>query len=152
KIAYLLNETTNDYEVLESEVDTDAKTVSANVLHFSIYAIVYQPVISAPPPDASFVKGEVYAYPNPAKRGTNPKIHIEVGVADKIEIFLYNIAAEPVHSVELYGQPSVINDKYVYEYPWNISDIASGVYIYTIRAKKNGYPDIKSQGKLAIVK
>ncbi|MEW6557720.1 MAG: hypothetical protein AB1349_10250 [Elusimicrobiota bacterium] len=151
KIAYL-NETTNDYEPLESEVDTDAKTVSADVEHFSIYAIVYQQPQMTPEPDTTFTKGEIYAYPNPAKQGVFPKIHIEVGLADKLQINLYNIAGEIVHSVELYEPPSVINDKYVYEYAWNVSDIASGIYIYTIKAKKSGEHDIKAQGKVAIIR
>ncbi|MEW6557624.1 MAG: hypothetical protein AB1349_09750 [Elusimicrobiota bacterium] len=153
KIAYLLNETTNDYEVLESEVDTDAKTVSANVLHFSIYAIVYQQPQMTPEPDTTFRKGEIYACPNPAKRGVFPKIHIEVGLADKIEIKMYNIAGELVQSTELYSS-DVKSDatKYYYEYPWDISNVASGIYVSTIEAKKSGFPDIKTTRKMAVIK
>jgi hypothetical protein len=69
-----------------------------------------------------------------------------------LEIGIYNIAGEFVHSTELYGMPVIVNDKYAYEYTWDISDIASGVYIYTIRAKKQGYHDIKATGKCAIIK
>ncbi|MBI5573280.1 MAG: fibronectin type III domain-containing protein [Elusimicrobia bacterium] len=100
----------------------------------------------------TFTLGEVYSFPNPAKRGVNLKIHIECGVADKVEIKMYNIAGELVHSTELYGMPSDIRGKYAYEYNWDISDIASGVYIYIVRAKKSGYPDIKKTGKIAVIK
>ncbi|MDD5687084.1 MAG: hypothetical protein PHE88_04545 [Elusimicrobia bacterium] len=104
-------------------------------------------------PSSAFVLGEIYSYPNPAKNGKTPTIHIECGIADKIEIKIYNIAAEHVHSVELNGtQPLTINSKYCYEYNWDISNVASGVYIYVIRAKKAGYPDIKATGKAAVVR
>ena len=35
--------------------------------------------------NTEFRLGEVYCYPNPAKR-TNPTFHIETGMADKVEI------------------------------------------------------------------
>jgi hypothetical protein len=103
-------------------------------------------------PNPDFVKGEIYSFPNPAKRGKRPTIHVECGVADKVEIHIYNIAAELVESTELYGSPQTIRNKYVYEYNWDISDIASGVYIYIVRAKKSGEQDIKKTGKIAIIK
>ncbi|MEW6557821.1 MAG: T9SS type A sorting domain-containing protein [Elusimicrobiota bacterium] len=103
---------------------------------------------------SDFVKGEIYAYPNPAKNGKSPIIHIEIGVADKVEIRIYNIAGEFIHSTEITEPPQDRNNdgKYEYEYTWDISDIASGVYIYTIRAKKNGLPDIKATGKIGLIK
>ncbi|MEW6556943.1 MAG: T9SS type A sorting domain-containing protein [Elusimicrobiota bacterium] len=103
---------------------------------------------------SDFVKGEIYVYPNPAKGGKYPTIHIECGVADKVEIRIYNIAGEFIHSTKITEPPQDRNNdgKYEYEYTWDVSDIASGVYIYTIRAKKLGYSDIKAQGKCAIIK
>src|SRR3989339_543966 len=112
-------------------------------------------------PNPDFVLGEVYSFPNPAKRGKFPTIHIECGIADRVVIGIYNVAAEPIHSTELGGLPLVINNpptsnfggasKYAYEYTWDITDIASGVYVYIIRAKKTGFSDIKAQGKTAII-
>jgi len=105
------------------------------------------------PPVSDFVLGEVYSYPNPAKRGKCPTLHIEVGLADILEVRIYNVAGELVHSAEISGSNyKTINGKYAYEYNWDISNIASGVYIYLVRAKKNGYHDIKVQGKCAIIK
>ncbi|MDI6642375.1 MAG: T9SS type A sorting domain-containing protein, partial [Elusimicrobiota bacterium] len=100
----------------------------------------------------SFAFGEVYAYPNPAKQ-TNPTIHIEVGgIADRLEIRIYNISAELLHSVEIPGSEyKILDNKYCYEYTWNVSNIASGVYIYLVRAK-HGDKAIKVLKKLGIVK
>jgi len=133
---------------LESDINGEA-TVSINQPQTQTLASIGVKKAGA---DTTFALGEVYSFPNPAKRSKRPTIHVECGVADKVEIRIYNIAAELVDSTELYGVPPVINGKYSYEYNWDISDIASGVYIYTIRAKKSGYSDIKATGKAAIIK
>jgi ligand-binding sensor domain-containing protein len=103
-------------------------------------------------PDPTFKLGEVYSFPNPAKRGKWPTIHFESGIADRVEINIYDIAGELIHSLEITDKPEVINNKYAYEYGWNVSNIASGVYIYLIRAKKSGEKEIKVVKKLAVVK
>lgn len=103
-------------------------------------------------PDPTFKLGEVYSFPNPAKRGKCPTIHIESGIADRVEINIYDIAGELVHSSEITDKPEIINGKYAYEYRWNVSNVASGVYIYLIRARKSGKKEIKVVKKLAVVK
>ena len=53
------------------------------------------------------------------------------------------------------GLPQVIDDgqgpQYAYEYMWNTSQIASGVYIYGIKAEKSG-KILKKNGKCAVIK
>ena len=109
---------------------------------------------SATGPDSSFKLGEVYAFPNPAKR-QNPTLHIEVGIADSVEIRIYDIAGDLAHETRLTGMPQIIDDgqgpQYAYEYTWNISGVGSGVYIYAIRARKEKQ-DIRSVGKCAVIK
>ena len=104
--------------------------------------------------DPTFKLGEVYAFPNPAKRH-NPTLHIEVGIADSVEIRIYDIAGDLAHETRLAGMPQIIDDgqgpQYAYEYTWDISGIGSGVYIYAIRARK-GKQDIRSVGKCAVIK
>ncbi|MBN2408059.1 MAG: hypothetical protein JXJ19_10235 [Elusimicrobia bacterium] len=101
-------------------------------------------------PDPAFVKGEIYSFPNPA-RCCNPKIHFECGIAEKVEIYIYNVAAELVHAEELTGRPMVVDNKYAYEYEWDTSGIASGVYLYLVKAFNDGEV-IKELSKLAIIK
>jgi hypothetical protein len=104
-------------------------------------------------PDATFKLGEVYSFPNPAKDGYNPTIHVEVGIADKVEFWIYDISGELVHKAELDGSKWVIVDnKYCYEYAWDARSSASGVYIYLVKAHKSGYEPIKVVKKLAIIK
>jgi len=124
------------------------------------------------PPATDFRLREYYVFPNPAKRGKFPTIHLECGWADKVEIRIYNVAAELVHSVSLDGQQKKSDGGYLwyewclenldkvkepkwewaYEYPWDISNIASGVYIAHLRATKAGYPDIKVLYKFSVIK
>lgn len=119
------------------------------------------------PPATDFRLREYYVFPNPAKRGKAPTIHLECGIADRVEIRIYNVAAELVHSVTLGGQgeggylgydwclnPNLKETKWewAYEYPWDVSHIASGVYIGHIRASKAGYPDIKVLYKFSVIK
>jgi len=44
------------------------------------------------------------------------------------------------------------NGKYAYEYTWDITDKASGVYLYLIKAHKSDEDTIKVLKKLAIIK
>lgn len=102
--------------------------------------------------DQTFRLGEVYSFPNPAKNGNNPTIHVETGVADKVSISIYDVSGVLAHSVDLTEVPGVVDGKYAYEYTWNTSEIASGVYIYLVKALKAGSDDVKVINKLAIIK
>ncbi|HBL17107.1 MAG TPA: hypothetical protein DD417_10275 [Elusimicrobia bacterium] len=104
-----------------------------------------------PSPQAAFGLGEVYAYPNPARGGVRPVIRAELGVAEKVEIKIYNLAGELVHAAELASVPALIGGRYVYEYPWDASRNPSGVYIYVVRAWQGGQA-VKAAKKLALIK
>ncbi|MBU2530535.1 MAG: N-acetylmuramoyl-L-alanine amidase [Elusimicrobia bacterium] len=115
-----------------------------------------QSLTSSPLPgigeDVKFELGEVYTYPNPA-RMKNPKIHIETTEkADTANIKIYDIAGSPVHQVTLNYPPSLIGGKYIYEYSWDTSSVASGVYIYAVKVSKEGERDINSVKQLALIK
>src|SRR5205085_2279881 len=45
-------------------------------------------------PDPSFAFREVFVFPNPAKGGAVPTIHIEVGVVDRVTVKIYNVAGQ----------------------------------------------------------
>ena len=102
--------------------------------------------------DPAFKLGEVYSYPNPARSGKNPTIHIESGIADYLDIRIYDVSGEKVHEARIDSPPKIINDKYAYEYTWNTSGIPSGVYIYILIANKQGEKDIRVMKKLGLVK
>jgi hypothetical protein len=105
--------------------------------------------------DAAFKLGEVYAFPNPAVAGAKPRIHVEVGIADSVNIEIYDVAGRRVGGASLGGTPPVVDDgtgpSYAYEYTWD-GRIASGVYLYVVRAEKAGYAALTATGKLAVVR
>jgi hypothetical protein len=102
-------------------------------------------------PSPDFILGEVYFFPNPAV-SKNPTIHMECGIADSVEMRIYDVAGDLVHETRIEQAPQVINNKYAYEYAWDSSGIASGVYIYVVVAKKSGETDIRVMKKLAVVR
>jgi hypothetical protein len=102
--------------------------------------------------NSTFKLGEVYCYPNPAKNGKNPTFHIECGIADNVELRIYNIAGEMIHFVNLTKNLTLENNKYVYKYSWDVSNVPSGIYIYSIKAERTNEIPIKVVKKLAIVK
>jgi hypothetical protein len=104
--------------------------------------------------DSTFKLGEVYCYPNPAKKA-NPTFHIETGIADKVELRLYDMAGDIVHETILTGMPQVIDDgqgpQYAYEYLWDVKNAGSGVYIFSMTAR-NGDRSLKKTGRCAVIK
>ena len=112
-----------------------------------------KPAAALPP--SNFRPGEAYAYPNPARRGAKPTIHVETGLADSVELRIFDIAGSLVHRVELSGPPGVIDDgqgdEYAYEYAWN-EDVPSGTYFCVVRSRKAGEQDWVRTLKLAVVR
>lgn len=110
----------------------------------------------APSADPTFRLGDVYSFPNPAKAGASPTVHAELGIADRVHIRIYDIAGGLVHETELTDMPQIVNDgqgpQYAYEYKWDTSRVASGVYVLMIEAQKNGHERIKKMSKMAVVK
>ncbi|MFH2055956.1 MAG: hypothetical protein ABIJ61_08360, partial [bacterium] len=147
------NPESKEWEELESTVDKGKKTVSAKTKHFSLYQVLApQTQLAA---SEEFVLRDVYVFPDPAVRGAQPTFHVEVGIADSVQITIYNIAGQEAHRTTLTGSPKVVNDgsgaDYAYEYKWN-GHIPSGVYLYTISAEKAGHGPLRKAGRFAVVR
>jgi len=104
--------------------------------------------------DPTFKLSEVYAYPNPAKK-ENPVIHTESGIAERVEIRIYDISGKLVHETTVSEKPKIIDDgqgpKYAYEYEWNVSGVSSGIYLVIVNAHKSGEV-LKTQTKIVVIK
>jgi hypothetical protein len=105
-------------------------------------------------PDPEFKLGEVYVYPNPAKGGAAPTLHLECGIADSVIIKIYTVSGREAHEYTITASPVVLDDgnglSYAYEYTWQ-GHIPSGVYYYFIEAERAG-KKIKKTGKFAVVR
>lgn len=101
-----------------------------------------------------FKLGEVYCYPNPAKKA-NPTFHIETGLADKVELKIYDVSGDLKHDAALAGSPHPIDDgqgpQLAYEYLWDTKNVGSGVYIFSITSSL-GDKTLKKTGRCAVIK
>ena len=61
-------------------------------------------------PDPEFKLGEVYVYPNPAKNGQAPTIHLECGIADSVNIKIYTVSGREAHEYTITSAPEVLDD------------------------------------------
>lgn len=116
---------------------------------------------SGPPPvsaaDPSFRFRDLYAFPNPSRRGERVIFRLQVGLADSVELNVYDISGRLVHRAS-FGRPELLDDgngkgaQYTYDYPWDVGAFGSGVYIYAVTARKAGQADIRKVGKSAVLK
>jgi hypothetical protein len=114
------------------------------------------PTLSSGGGDGNFQFHDVYAYPNPARQGSVPTIHVEVGLADRVTIRISDVASREIHSVTLdqlpqrYDTGNGAGPQYAYDYQWS-DQVPSGIYFYTIDAEKTG-EHLRKSGRLVIVK
>jgi len=98
----------------------------------------------------------VYAFPNPCLAPARPTFHIESGVADRVEVRVYDLSGDLIHEAAIDGAPAIVNDgqgpQYAYELPWDVSGEGSGVYLFSVKAARSGSPDLKTVGRVAVVK
>lgn len=137
------NPLTSEWERLPSSVDRAARLVRAQTSHFSTYQ-----VLAGASAAGSLALVDAYAFPNPV-RGSEPvTIRIQPGPADSVTVRVYDLSGRNVHSSSDFTKGA----QDTFDHVWNVSGVASGVYIYAIAAHKAGQPDVGKTGKLAVIK
>ncbi len=153
---YYWNTALRLWEVLaNSEVDTANNSVSAEVKHFSLYRVLSTKAAESNEDylGSSFRLGEVYCYPSPAREGIDPTFHVEADNANEIQIRIFNVAGNEVNAILLDGSNIVYKNSIpAYEYVWNTAGVASGVYVYSVTAVKEGHQSLRVIKKMGIVK
>jgi hypothetical protein len=105
---------------------------------------------AAPGTEVPFKWGEVYVYPNPARRKT-PVFHAEVGAADEVRVRVFDAAGRLVHEGGMVPALGTSNGRYAYEHAWDVSSQAAGVYGYVVTARR-GRDSLTRTGKAAVIK
>ncbi|MBI2384441.1 MAG: hypothetical protein HYV14_00350 [Elusimicrobia bacterium] len=156
------NPKTKAWEELDSTVDKQSLTVTAKTTHFSLYQVYTgtdTSTAAAPlAADASFGVKAAYAFPNPARGVGAVTIRIQPGLADSVQVNVYDVAGRKVHSSSNFRNLGAFDDgnglgaQFTYEHVWDLSGIGSGVYAYVITAQKSGERDIHRSGKIGVVK
>lgn len=103
-------------------------------------------------PDLAFSLRELYAFPNPARRGEALTIRLRLGLADAVRLRIYDGSGRLVHEDEFPGPRALDGGQFAYEYRWDAAGAASGVYTYAITARREGEPEIEGIGKAAILR
>lgn len=111
-----------------SVVDPAARRVSAEVSSFSIFRIM-----EYVPSGELFAGDEVYTHPNPA---TGDTVYFKIRTAYKadVRVDVYNVAGEKVAALERRDCPA----GQASELAWRVRNVASGVYVYRVRAEGAG--------------
>jgi len=142
---------------LQSDVDTARHRVRARTDHFSVYQPLLPGVYSAANASAAFGLRDVYAFPNPARNNRSVTIRSQVGLADQVDVNIYDIAGRVMRSGNI-SSWQILDDgngkgpQFTYDYVWDTGGIGSGVYIYSITARKAGSSPIRKTGKVGVIK
>lgn len=144
------------WEPLASTVDKLRKVVIAQTDHFSIY----QPLGLAPTSAAQdeFYYRDHYAYPNPSRNGAAVTFRIQPGLAQTVEVRVYDVSGRKVHESSDFTYLGAVDDgngkgaQNTYDHVWSVSGAASGVYNFVIKASQAGQKPIVKSGKAAVIR
>lgn len=157
KVCYW-NATTSEWEIMSSVVDKINKTVSAQTTHFSSYQAMGAGGISVAAADAALSFKAAYAFPNPLRGQGTITFRIQPGLADSVEIHVYDLSGRKIHSSSNFRSVGAFDDgnglgpQFTYEHAWDTAGIGSGVYSFAVVARRSGEKDIRKSGKVAVIK
>ena len=148
QVAYW-NAAAGDWEILPSVVSKADKTVSAQTGHFSVYQVMAGAAPAAVPaaPASAAALGEVYVFPNPAKGGAVPVLHVEAAAGEKLQVKVYSASGRLAYEGAVSGAPAAGG---AYELELRGS-FPSGVYYYQAEVQSGG-GKLKRAGKFAVVR
>lgn len=156
---YYWNPATSEWEGLPSTVDKLNRTVSALTTHFSSYQTMGSGGgIGVAAADAALGFKAAYAFPNPLRGQGSVTFRVQPGLADSVEVRVYDLSGKKVHSSSDFRNIGAFDDgnglgaQFTYEHGWDTSGIGSGVYTYVVVARKAGEQDISKTGKVALIK
>ena len=107
--------------------------------------------------EEAFLFRDLYAFPNPSRRGERVTIRLQAGVADEVDVDIFDLSGRRVNGGVLAG-PVLLDDgngkgaQYTYDFHWDVRGAASAVYLYSVNARKQGQPAIGRTGKVALIK
>jgi hypothetical protein len=146
KVAYW-NALAGEWEILPSVVSKADKLVSAQTGHFSVYQVVSEAVpAAAPPAPAAFSVGEAYVFPNPAKAGAVPVLHVAASGSEKCSVKVYSASGRLAHEATVPGAPAGA----AYELELR-GEFTSGVYYYQAEVSGPG-SRVRKSGKFAVIR
>lgn len=154
---YYWNPTLKDWEAMASMVNKVNKTVSAQTTHFSAYQAGGPGGIGIAALD-DFGLRDGYVFPSPSRNGATVTFRLQPGLADSIEVRVYDVSGRKIHSSSNFRFLGTFDDgngtgaQNTYDHAWDVSGVGSGVYTFVMMAKKAGQADIRKSGKVAVIR
>jgi hypothetical protein len=144
------------WEELPTEVDRVRHVLKAKTDHFSIY----QPMGLAPTSIAQdeFYYRDSYVFPNPSRGGALITFRIQPGLAETVELRVYDLAGRKLHDSSDFTFLGAIDDgngkgaQDTYDHVWSVGGVGSGVYTYVIKASRGGQKPIIKSGKVGVIR
>jgi hypothetical protein len=107
--------------------------------------------LGAPGAEEPLGLNDLFAYPNPATNG-RVTFHLNVGRADRVTLKIMTLAGDAIHDATLTGEPVTgVDGRMAYEYGWDVSGLASGTYLYTVTAEKDGQT-LRAAKKFSVIR
>lgn len=113
-------------------------------------AIVPAPAPAPAPAASSFSLGSAYVFPNPAKGGAVPVLHVAASAGDKLTVRVYTASGRQAYEAVLTGAPGTAGGEQAYELELR-GQFTSGVYYYQAEVR-SGAARLKKAGKFAVVR
>ncbi|MCB4755650.1 MAG: T9SS type A sorting domain-containing protein, partial [Elusimicrobia bacterium] len=105
--------------------------------------------------DGTFRLGDVYAYPNPARGGTRPRLYVETGLADSVKAEIFDVTGRKIGEFGADGLPGIVSDeggdRFAYDLPYPDS-LSSGVYFFVVTTQKSGDKPLRKSGSFSVVR
>jgi len=146
------------WTALISQVDPVNHVVSALTNHFSLYQPLIPAIDVASTALDVFGLRAYYVFPNPVRGTRQATFRLQPGLADSVEVHVYDLTGRRVLSSSDFQFTSTFDDlnglgpQDNYDHVWDISGVGSGVYTFVMTAKKAGQADIHVSGKIGVVK
>jgi hypothetical protein len=145
------------WTVLTSRVDSVNHLVSAQTNHFSLYQPLIPAGLGVAAAQDAFGLRAYYVFPNPTRGTRQADIRIQVGLADSVEVHVYDVTGRRVHDSSDFTFGSIddhngLGLQDTYDHVWDVSGVGSGVYTYVITARKAGEADVHVSGRIGVIK
>jgi len=131
-------------------------TDNVGMIGFSTYTVTAlestESIIDSLSSEETSILKEVFVFPNPAITPEHPTIRAILGRVDRVEITIYDITGQIMHSTTLGGETTgIANGEYYYDYTWS-EPKASGIYYAVIHGKDADGSIIRGKTKFAVIK
>lgn len=108
------------------------------------------PAPAPAPANSAFSIGNTYVFPNPAKAGARPVLHVAASGGDRLTVRVYTSSGRKAYEATLNGAPGLAGGELAYELELR-GQFPSGVYYYQAEVR-NGAARLKKAGKFAVVR